>query len=525
MKVASVKEIREFDKRTFDEFGISSEILMENAGNAVYSLIQKHYPIEEKHFSIFCGTGNNGGDGFVVARKLSSAYGNVSVFIVGDSNKITGISRTNLERLKSFPVEIYEVSHVNRFIETSLMTSDVVVDALFGIGLSRKISGIYEDVINEINRCNKFIVSVDIPSGINGDTGEVMGTAVKASCTLTFGLPKRGELQYPGAEYTGKLYVSHISYPPQITESDKIGVELNIPKSLEERKKDGYKGDFGKALFIAGSKRYLGAPFFNSFAFLKSGGGVSYLATVESISSSVATLAHEVITIPLKETEAGTIALKNIESLIDIAKNVDVVAIGSGLAQNEETEELFFEFLKRVDKPLIIDGDGLTMLSKNTSILNTLNNETVLTPHLGEFSRLIKVDALTIKGNKFELLQDAASKLKATIILKGALTLIGERSGKLLINPSGNSGMATAGSGDVLVGVIAAMARIGNSLEQASELGTFLHGLSGDLMAKTIGEDGLISGDILNGIPSALKYFREHYQEIKENNYERARII
>jgi len=524
MKIATVKEIMMCDSRASDEFGIKSELLMENAGDAVYDAILKHSPIEGRNFIVFSGIGGNGGDGFVVARKLSSAHGHVSVFIVGDKNKIASISKTNLERLNGFPVEVFEISHINRLVATSMMNCDVIVDAIFGIGLSRKINGIYEDIIDEINRSGKFIVSIDIPSGVNGDTGEVMGVAVKASCTVTFGLPKIGEFQYPGAEYTGNLYVSTISYPPKITDSEEISTELNIPPPLPERNKNGHKGDFGKAMFIAGSRMYLGAPFFNSAAFLKGGGGVSFLATCGSIANSITTLAREVITLPLKETSSGTIAYENADYIIEQSTKVDVVAIGSGLGEAVETEELFLELLKKIDKPLIIDGNGLTMLSHNTKFLETLDKEIILTPHLGEFARLLDVDVSTMEKKKFDYLREGVRRFKASIVLKGAFSLIGEKNGEILINPSGNSGMATAGSGDVLVGVIAAMIAGGKGIEKSLELGVFIHGLSGDLQAKIIGEDGLTATDILSGIPDAIRFFREHYQEIKECNYERARI-
>ncbi|MGB9694790.1 MAG: NAD(P)H-hydrate dehydratase [Caldisericaceae bacterium] len=525
MKIAHAKEIAYFDSLAKEKYGITSELLMENAGNAVYNVIRRHTTIEGKRFAVFCGTGGNGGDGFVAARKLASEYGNVSVFIVGDKGKINGASLANLNRLAGFPIEVLEISHINRIVETAIMNSDVLIDAIFGVGLSRPLEGIFEDIVNEINRSNKFILSVDIPSGINADNGNIMGVAVKASCTVTFGLPKLGEFQYPGADYVGELYVSKISYPPEITESLEINTELNIPNPLPQRKRDSHKGDFGKALFISGSRNYLGAPFFNSLAFLKSGGGVAILATISSIASITTTLAREVITMPLVETDSGTISYKNLNALLDKAEQVDVVAIGSGLGQNAETEELVLELLRKINKPIIIDGDGLTMISRNTNLLSGLDKEIILTPHLGEFARLTNVAIDDIKQSKFNYLYETANKLKATIILKGAFSLIGCKNGKIFVNPSGNSGMATAGSGDVLVGIIAAMIGIGQGAEESSKLGTFIHGLSGDMQARKIGEDGLTASDILQGIPEAISFYREHYKEIKESNYERARLI
>ncbi len=525
MKIASIDEIRKLDNRAIIEYGISEELLMENAGNAAYTVIKALSSVESKHFVVFAGTGNNGGDGFVVSRKLSSEGGNVSIFILGDVNKITGVSRLNLDRLKNFPVEVYEVRAVNRILENSLLEANCVIDSIFGVGLSHEITGLYKEVINEINLSNKTVVSIDIPSGINGDTGEVMGTAVKANYTVTFGLPKRGQFQYPGAEFVGKLFVSHVSYPPQLFETEEIKVELNIPENLPERRRDFHKGDFGKALFIAGSKSYLGAPFFSSYSFLKGGGGVSYLATPESIANISTTEAREVVLLPLKETSEGTISRVNLQFLLDFAKNMDVVVIGPGISLNVETKELFYAFVKGVEKPLLIDGDGLTLLADNQDIIATKNSPLILTPHLGEFSRITRLETKEIKSRKFEILSEYSQKLNATIVLKGAFTLIAKNDGRILINPSGNPGMATAGSGDVLTGLIAAMIGIGFSAKKAADIGVFIHGFAGDLKAKEIGEDGLTARDIMEGIPYAIKRIREQYEEIKENNYERARAV
>jgi len=518
MKVASVNEMRTLDKLASEEFGIKGELLMENAGIAVYDVIKENLGIIDKKFVVFAGTGNNGGDGFVAARKIASTGGKVSVFIVGEENKISGIAKINLNILRKFPVEIYTISSVNRIVEMSLFTSDGIVDAIFGTGLLKEVNGIQGEIMREINLSRKPVFSVDIPSGINGDTGEIMGCAVKATATITFGTPKRGLLVYPGAEFTGKLYVSRISFPPELYEKSDIKVEVNMPDIIPERPKDSYKGNFGKALFIAGSKQYLGAPYLSSYGFLKAGGGLSYLATLESIAPFVTSDAREVVLLPLKEKN-GAISEENLDLLVKFSENVDIIAIGSGLSLNKNTEQFAVEFIKSVQKPLIIDGDGLTFVSKNPAILKSRKSLTILTPHIGEFARLVKKEIDKIKQDRFGVLTDAVKTLNSTIVLKGAHTLIGEISGKILINLSGNPGMATAGSGDVLVGIIAAMYCI-NPSEKAASTAVFIHGLSGDIKAKQTGMDGLTARDILDGLPEAIKYFRENYNKIEENYYE-----
>ncbi len=525
MKIASVKEIRELDRRAEEEFNIPPEILMENAGNAVFYVIEKEIGVKGKTFTVFAGTGNNGGDGFVVARKLASTGAKVCLLLIGDEGKLKGIAKKNYERLNGFSIERYNVKFFDRITEMNIYKSDAIVDAIFGIGISREITGIYKEIIHGINISGKKVISVDIPSGVNGDTGEIMGVAVKADYTVTFGLPKRGEFLYPGAEYVGKLYVSHISYPQALYESKETKVQLNVPIRIEERKKDTYKDDYGKALFVSFEKNYLGSPMFCSSAFLKAGGGLSYLATPESIAPLIAVKASEVVVVPLRETKEKTISLKNLDELLRFAQKMDIVSIGSSIALNEETQQFTEEFIKRVDKPLLIDGDAITAIAKNREILKERKAETIITSHIGELARLIGKEIKDIKVNRIEYLMNAVKKLNATIVLKGAFTLIGTKSGEVFINTSGNPGMATAGSGDVLTGTIAAMYGIGNSIEGAARIGVFIHGLSGDLKAKEKGMEGITATDILEGLPEAIKYYKENFNAIRETNYGRTYII
>ncbi len=526
MKIASVKEIRMLDKRAEEDFRLSSEILMENAGNAAFYAIEKELgSVENKRFVLFAGTGNNGGDGFVVARKLASSGAIVSVFLIGEEEKLKGIALKNYKRLYGFPVERYNIKFFDRITEMNILRCDAIIDAIFGIGISREIKGIYKEIIQGINISKKPVFSIDTPSGINGDSGEVMGIAIKADYTITFGLPKRGLFIYPGADYVGKLYVSHISYPPSLYNSEDIKVQINIPIELPTRENDTHKGSFGKALFISGGKNYLGAPYFSSLAFLKSGGGLSYLATPKSIAPFIASKANEVVVLPEAETEEGTLSAKNTNELLEFAEKVDIVSIGSGTTTNRETEKLMLKLIENIEKPIIIDGDGISALSKNIGILAKRKTETIITPHLGEFSKLTGKTIEEIRQNKIALVQEFTEKHNVMLVLKGAFTLIGFPDGRVMVNTSGNPGMATAGSGDVLTGVIAAMFGIGLSVEGAMRTGVFLHGLSGDIKAKEMGNDGITASDILNTLPRAITMFRKNYKNIRRNAYGRAYII
>jgi len=519
MKIAKVDEMKNLDRRAIEEFGISEDLLMENAGQAVYFVMLQEFGIKGNKFVILCGGGNNGGDGLVVARKIHSNGGEVKVLLLSEETKFKGAAKKNFEIVSKMPIEISRVNSIDSII-FEVFDGSVIVDAIFGTGLVREVSGLYKDAIQLINESQMTVFSVDIPSGINGDTGEVMGVAVKADYTVTFGLPKLGNMLYPGYEYCGKLYASHISFPPALYNSHGIKVAINDPIELPERAIDTHKGSYGKALFIAGSSGYFGAPYFSALSFLKAGGGLSYLATPKSISPFIASKGSEIVFIPQKETATGSIALENKNKLLEFSQTVDMVVLGPGLSLDSETQELVGELTPNINKPLLIDGDGITAIAEDLKKIKKREAPTILTPHLGEMSRITKLEISEINKNKVDILQRTARELNAIIILKGAHSLIGYPDGTVFINVSGNSGMATAGSGDVLAGTIAAMYGLGLALEDAVRMGVFIHGFSGDVAAVDKGEDGITAQDILDCLPETMKLYRDNFAEISENLYE-----
>ena len=524
MKVARVDEMRDLDRRATEEFGISEDLLMENAGQAVYFVMLQELGIKDNKFAVFCGGGNNGGDGLVVVRKIHSSGGEVKVFLLDDETKFKGAARKNFEIVSRMPIEMSRITSIDSVIP-ELLDCDAIVDAVFGTGLVREVSGIYKDVIQLINESQSTVFSVDIPSGVNGNTGQIMGVAVKADCTVTFGLPKLGNMLYPGYEHCGKLYVSHISFPPALYDSGTIKAAINDPVALPERAKDTHKGSYGKALFIAGSSSYLGAPYFSAQSFLKAGGGLSYLATPKSISPFIASKGSEIVFIPQKETPSGSIALESKDELLEFSQTVDMVILGPGLSLARETQELVQKLAPKIDKPLLIDGDGITAIAGDLGKIKRREAPTILTPHLGEMSRIAKVEISEISKNKLAVLQRMAKELNAIIILKGAHSLIGYPDGTVFINVSGNSGMATAGTGDVLTGTIAAMYGLGLPLEDAVRIGVFIHGFSGDVAAVDKGEDGITAQDILDYLPETVKLYRDNFPEISENLYESIFVV
>jgi hydroxyethylthiazole kinase-like uncharacterized protein yjeF len=524
MKISHVNEMRNLDRRAIDEYGITQEILMENAGQAAYFTILKEFGIKNKNFVTFCGVGNNGGDGLVVTRKIYSSGGKVTVFILGDQSKFLGAAEQNFEIINNLEIDVIDLRDVSLALET-INKCDAIIDAIFGTGLDREVKGIYEDVISMINISQKKVFSIDIPSGINGDTGQVMGTAVKADYTTTFGLPKIGNLLYPGFDYVGKLYVTHISFPPVMQNSDQLKIATNDPIPIPARDKDTHKGTFGKILFIAGSSNYLGAPYFAALSFLKAGGGLSYLATTANVVAAIGSKGSEIVFVPLKNTTSGSISLENKQQLLKFSENVDMVVIGPGLSLNTETQTLVRDFSDEIKKPLLIDGDGITAVANDCECIKQREAPTILTPHLGEMERIVGKNIEDISNSKINVLQNTAEELNATIVLKGAHSLIGYPDRRVLVNLSGNPGMATSGSGDVLTGTIAAMFGLGFPIDDAVRMGVFLHGFAGDLAANNQGEDGLIASDIMNQLPASLRTYREEYDTIIEDHYHSIYII
>ena len=520
MKVSSVEQMRAMDRAAIEKLGIPEELLMENAGQASFQLLCREFGgVAGKRFALFCGVGNNGGDGLVVARLILSGGGIPRVFLIGDPARFRGAAKTNMGIIAKLPVEVTPVEDVAA-LRTAVAHCDGVVDAIFGTGLDREVGGLWREAIDLINRSGRPVLSLDIPSGVGGDTGEVLGTAVRADHTVAFGLPKVGNMLYPGFGLCGKLHVCHISFPPDLYGDDGLRVETNCFLSLPPRRATAHKGSVGDVLFIAGASGYFGAPYFAAMSFLKAGGGYARLAAPRSMVPFLATRGSEIVFVPQRETEEGCLAYENRDELLALAGRADMVVIGPGLSLAPATQRLVRELAIGIEKPLLIDGDGITALVNHPVILRSRRAPTVLTPHPGEMARVTGKTVVEIEGRRITVLQETAASLNSLIVLKGAHSLIGTPERRIFINLSGNPGMATAGAGDVLAGSIAAMFGLGLNLEQAVRKGVFIHGLSGDLAAADKGEDGITAQDILNYLPYALKQDREGLDETFASRYE-----
>ena len=529
MKIAQVSEMRHLDQTAIQRYGISGPILMENAGEATYYVIlEKLGSVSGLDVLVVCGSGHNGGDGLVVARKLYSMGAQVHIFCLGKPEKFDDTVRPFYKMVQKLGIPfslVHEDADVPALAD-ALSEADVVVDALFGTGLDREVGGRYAKVITLINESDGIVFSIDIPSGIHGDTGQVMGVAVRADATITFGLPKPCSLIYPGFEFGGDLTVTHISFPPELYTSNDLQLAVSPLPPLPRRPGDAHKGSVGKVMAVAGASRYLGAPYFAAMAFLRAGGGLSYLATPESVAPFIATKGNEIVFLPQRATDSGSLALKNLDGILAASEEMAMVTIGSGISLDPETQRLARELIRLTPKPLLVDGDGLTALVEHQDMLRARTEPTILTPHPGELARLLAITPGAVQRDRVAAARRAATAWQVTVVLKGAHTLIAHPDGRVFFNLSGNAGMATAGSGDVLTGVIAGMyAAMHFDFEAAARMGVFIHGVAGDLAADALGEEGVVAGDILARVPEAIQFYRDFWEEIVADRYGQIAVI
>jgi NAD(P)H-hydrate epimerase len=508
MLLVTSAQMQNMDRNTTKNGYIPGLLLMERAATGLLKasleiLKNKKSP----RVAVFCGKGNNGGDGFALARLLKTKRIRAECFLCADPLRIKGDALTNFSKLKKLKIPVSVIKTTDNL--PSLLSFHLVVDALLGTGFSGEIQGVLCDIIEHINQFTGPILAVDAPTGANVNTGEVVKPCVHATTTVTFGLPKIGQWFYPCRNFTGKLIVHDLDFPKQVMETENIRVELIehdwAKNVLPRRKKDGHKGDFGKVLIIAGSKGFSGAAILAGKAALRTGAGMVLIAGPACIQSIIAAALPEAVTLSLDETKQGAISLSCEKVIMDKIKTwADIVVIGPGLNLFEETSELTRRIVKSVPKPMVVDADALNAFQGKTSELCNIPFPRILTPHAGEMNRLWEIDPEKNGFNKIEWLKNiAAHEFKNTILLKGAPTLIAAAGNFCFVNSSGNSGMATAGSGDVLSGVIAALLAQGNSPQKAAALGAYLHGLSGDLAIQDLSEYGLIASDLIDYLPNA----------------------
>lgn len=509
MKVVTANEMRQIDEQTIHGIGIPGIVLMENAGGAVAAAIQKHFS-ECRRVAVVVGKGNNGGDGLVVARKLALAGLSVQVILVSPSNEFTGDALINLQIAQNLNLPISQVLSQPELdlLQPQISEYDLIVDAILGTGLRGAVRGFVASVIACINESGAPIVAIDLPSGLQADTGAIEGVCIEASYTVTIGLPKRGLLIHPGADTTGKLEVADIGFPRNVVESLKVRVNLtqsdDASKLIPPRYCHSHKGTYGRVFVAAGSAGMTGAATLTSQAAYRVGAGLVTVGIPKSLNPILEAKLTEVMTLPLSEADAQTLALDAGSKILEFVERTEsILAIGPGLSQHPETVALVHNLIRECERPIVIDADALNALAKSTKLLSYLPPQTVLTPHPGEMARLIGGTVFEVEGDRIAIAQQFAREHDVTLVLKGAPTVVASGNGRVWINSTGNSGMATGGMGDVLTGVIAGfMAQQSSSLD-AAILGVYLHGLAADIAAETIGVHGLMAGDVLDALPNA----------------------
>jgi len=510
--------MREIDARAIRKYKISGLTLMENAGRAVAEQAEAMLGAgglgDQRSICVVCGKGNNGGDGFAAARMLAENGFQVSVFLLGRINDVKGDALTNAKKLGKSGLKVREIVSAAGLtsLKKDLAGSHLVIDAIFGTGFKGPIGKNIASAMDLINASGRPVLSADIPSGVDGETGQVSSCAIRSDVTVTMGLLKTGLLFHPGKMLAGKTIIADIGFPAKAIEEQKIAVRLaehSIVKDwLPARKPDAHKGSCGTVLVLAGSAGMTGAASLVSLSAMRSGAGLVYLGIPDSLNDIMEAKLTEVITKPLPETRNRTLSLSSLDRIFKLMAKADSLAIGPGLSAHPETAELVQLVIRSSNLPAVLDADGLNAFASRPELLRSAAS-LIMTPHYGELSRLLKADIPQIKSQPLKYALEAAKKFNQIIILKGAPTVTALPDGRAWINPTGNSGMATAGVGDVLAGLIGGLLAQGLAPERAAVLGAYLHGLAGDLAAEDKTEYCLLAGDIIEHLPRAFKKIME----------------
>ena len=511
----TAEEMREFDRETIEEIGIPGVVLMENAGRHCARIAEEWLPASKGRVAVFCGAGNNGGDGYVIARHLSNRGHLVTVFLLAPEEKIKGDARINLDILTRLGGRVIPVHEKGSLKENHslLKHAQVVVDALLGTGLNSEVRGPYREAIDLINELEAMVLAVDIPSGIDADLGKVHGAAVKADHTVTFACPKRGHYLFPGADYRGRLSVVDIGIPGILADRREPGCLLSTEEEIGAlfgaRPLDSHKGTFGHLLVVAGSTGKTGAAILCGNAAMNTGAGLVTITASREAMGVIETMAIEVMCESLMDNEDDLLKERSFERFMRLTEGKTAVALGPGIAHSPGSVSLIRRIARECTLPLVIDADGLNALAGKLTVLEQAAGPRILTPHPGEMARLAGVDTKAVQSDRIGITREMARRTKATVALKGAHTVVSEPNGRTVVNPTGNPGMASGGMGDVLTGIIGSLLCQGFSPWEATSAGVFLHGLAADLASQKKGERGLIARDVIDAVPQLVKNWEQ----------------
>lgn len=510
MKVITGESMQTIDRRAIEGLGVPGLTLMEKAGEkCVESIIATYGGEPARKVAVVAGKGNNGGDGYVITRLLRERGWQVALLILARREEISGDAGTNLGRLSESSLAFCPKPEVLLRYVSQLREADIIVDAIFGTGLKSTVRGVYAAAVGLINEAGKPVVAVDIPSGIDANSGKVLGCAVKADLTVTFAFAKIGHILYPGAEFAGRVHVADIGIPPEaaaeVPSVDFLDSTAIMPL-LPRRRRDSHKGNYGHCLIIAGSTGKTGAAAMTANSAVRTGAGLVTLAIPARLNPVLEIKTTEAMTFPLPDGNQGRIGEVPLPPLEELLAGRNALALGPGIGMHHETSRVVRRLVEEVSLPMVIDADGLNAISEDPSVLSRKgSDQIILTPHPGEMARLARMNIAEVEADRIGVARKFAAKYRVCLVLKGARTVIATPAGEIALNGSGNPGMASGGMGDVLTGILVALLAQGLSASDASRLGVFVHGLAADLVAVAKGEIGMSAVDVQEMIPFAFK--------------------
>jgi len=511
MRILNAAQMREADRRTIQDIGIASLVLMENAGRQVVAAVESLYPdLAERRIAIVCGTGNNGGDGFVVARTLEQRGFDVSVFVIGRHTEVKADARINLEILGRTGQTVVEVGDETAWElhGAEIAGHDLIIDAMFGTGLSSPLTGFYETVVADINEAGVPIVSIDIPSGMSADTCDVIGDSIEATVTVTLAAPKLPLVLPPAEMKAGEVVIADIGIPSDVIdqlEGPRIDLLTRdqMRALIQPRAPDAHKGDFGRVLIVAGSVGKAGAAVLCAQGAMRAGAGLVTVAAPTSCQPTIAAHAAEYMTEGLDETADGTVHFSAAEAVLGI--DADVIVAGPGLGRGEAVTTFVRELLDKSEGPLVLDADALNAFADEPALLvGREGRDLIITPHPGEMARLVGCTVEDLQADRIGIATDFAKRHRLYLVLKGYRTLVVTPDEKVFVNPTGCPGMATGGTGDVLAGMLGAWLAQLLDAEAACKLAVYLHGSAGELADADNGEVSMTAGDLIDHIGDAI---------------------
>jgi NAD(P)H-hydrate epimerase len=512
MELVTAAEMRALDRAAIEERKIPGLRLMENAGKAVVQEMERQFGrLRDRTVTVVSGKGQNGGDGFVIARLLRNRGCRIRVVLLVPVTQLTGDSAITFRKYKQAGGRTHQVSDEDSVagIEFLVRESEILVDAIFGTGLNAPVQGTAAAVINLMNRSRQRIVAVDLPSGLQADSGQVLGTAVQALLTVTLARPKRGLYLGDGPNLAGIIRVGDIGIPPEVIARAKIPLQLldaaSVRALFPTRKRAAHKGSFGHAGIIAGSSGKTGAAAMAALGALRAGAGLVTVSIPEGLNAILESKLLEAMTFPVAETASHGLATAAKASLLGFAATKTAVAMGPGIGGEAETVGLVHDLTTEIKQPLVLDADGINALAGHAQILRRAQAPVILTPHPGEMARLLGKSVSDVQKDRLGAAGSFAQEFNVHVVLKGAGTVIAAPDGALAVNPTGNPGMATGGTGDVLTGMIVGFLAQGLCPWEAACAGSYLHGVAGDLVAARRGEIGMIARDLLDAIPEAIR--------------------